>query len=402
MTGVRSADVRARIDQVAGAPQRAFDSDARTERTAALLGLALGVTFAVCFLTGLVSHYLQEPRPDAWFPRPAGLYRVNQGVHVATGIASVPLLLAKLWAVVPKFYAWPPFRSPAQAIERLALLPLVGGSLFMLFSGVGNIELYRPWRFDFTTAHYWAAWITIGGLIVHIGAKLPVTKRALGSTVEPGSDEDGTNADRAVSDEVAAQRLGRRRLLGTVAAAGGVLTLATIGQTLRPLRAVSVLGPRDPAAGPQGVPVNRTARQAQVTDVARSPDYRFTIEHGADTMELSLADLEALPLHEATLPIACVEGWSSDGVWRGVRVRDLLEMVGARPGATATVHSMQPGSRFTSSYLDSGFCRDADTLLALRLGGEPLHIDHGYPLRLIAPNRSGVLQTKWLDRIVIT
>lgn len=378
---------RAAIDAVAGAPHRAFTSDTRSERTAALLGIALGVTFTVCFLTGLLSHYLQDPRPDAWFPRPAGLYRVTQGVHVATGIASVPLLLAKLWAVIPKFYAWPPFRSPAQALERLALLPLVGGGLFMLFSGVGNIELYRPWGFDFTTAHYWAAWITIGGLIVHLGAKLPVTRRVLG---HPPDDEP---------PEV---RTGRRRLLGTAAAGAGVLTLATLGQTVRPLRAVSVLGPRDPDAGPQGVPINRTAQQAQVTDIAQRDDYRFTIEHPGGTTSLTLDDLRALPQHEATLPISCVEGWSADGVWRGVRVRDLIEMTGAGAGSTATVHSMQPGSRFTSSYLDAGFCQDRDTLLALDLHGEPLHIDHGFPLRLIAPNRSGVLQTKWLERMVIT
>ena len=39
------------------------------------------------------------------------LYRVTQGVHVATGLASIPLLLAKLWAVYPKLFTWPPFSS---------------------------------------------------------------------------------------------------------------------------------------------------------------------------------------------------------------------------------------------------------------------------------------------------
>ena len=40
-------------------------------------------------------------------------------------------------------------------------------------------------------------------------------------------------------------------------------------------------------------------------------------------------------------------------------------------------------------------------MIALRLGGEPLNIDHGYPARLIAPNRPGVLQTKWLSKIIV-
>jgi DMSO/TMAO reductase YedYZ molybdopterin-dependent catalytic subunit len=45
--------------------------------------------------------------------------------------------------------------------------------------------------------------------------------------------------------------------------------------------------------------------------------------------------------------------------------------------------------------------RDPLTLIALRVGGEVLHPDHGYPARLIAPNRPGVLQTKWVGRITV-
>ena len=45
---------------------------------------------------------------------------------------------------------------------------------------------------------------------------------------------------------------------------------------------------------------------------------------------------------------------------------------------------------------------DADTLLALRLNGEPLHLDHGFPVRLIGPNRPGVMQTKWVGRLVVS
>jgi DMSO/TMAO reductase YedYZ molybdopterin-dependent catalytic subunit len=42
---------------------------------------------------------------------------------------------------------------------------------------------------------------------------------------------------------------------------------------------------------------------------------------------------------------------------------------------------------------------DGDTLLALFLDGEPLHLDHGFPVRLIGPNRPGVLQTKWVSEL---
>ena len=73
---------------------------ARSERSAALLGVALGVAFTVCFVTGVLSHLIQEP--PAWFTwpsRPAGAYRVSQGLHVLTGLAAIPLLLAKVWVV---------------------------------------------------------------------------------------------------------------------------------------------------------------------------------------------------------------------------------------------------------------------------------------------------------------
>jgi DMSO/TMAO reductase YedYZ molybdopterin-dependent catalytic subunit len=45
---------------------------------------------------------------------------------------------------------------------------------------------------------------------------------------------------------------------------------------------------------------------------------------------------------------------------------------------------------------------DPLTLVALRLNGSTLSIDHGYPCRLIGPDRPGVLQTKWLGRIEVT
>src|SRR5437868_10752429 len=85
--------------------QQRFTSPLHDDRLAAILGVALGVTFTTCFVTGLVSHTLQHP--PSWFTwpsRPAGLFRVTQGVHVATAIASIPLLLAKLWVVYPKLF----------------------------------------------------------------------------------------------------------------------------------------------------------------------------------------------------------------------------------------------------------------------------------------------------------
>ena len=47
------------------------------------------------------------------------------------------------------------------------------------------------------------------------------------------------------------------------------------------------------------------------------------------------------------------------------------------------------------------FVRDDLTLVALELEGETLDLDHGYPARIIAPARPGVLQTKWLSTLEV-
>ena len=148
-----------------------FPSRPQDVVNAAWLGTVLGIAFTVCLLTGLYSHLLQH-QPD-WLTipaRPAGLYRLSQGLHVTTGLASVPLLLAKLWVVYPKLFAWPPARDVGQAVQRASLLLLVGGATFELSTGVVNIAQWYPFRFSFTAAHYWVGWITIGALLLHIGA----------------------------------------------------------------------------------------------------------------------------------------------------------------------------------------------------------------------------------------
>ena len=79
-----------------------FTSRLRSPAVAARVGLWLGVCFGICFLTGLLSHYAQNPVQPIPFPTsPSWGYRVTQGLHVVTGTAAVPLLLVKLWTRLP-------------------------------------------------------------------------------------------------------------------------------------------------------------------------------------------------------------------------------------------------------------------------------------------------------------
>ncbi len=370
----------------------AFPGRLHDERVAAVLGAALGLAFLTCFLTGLYSHFAQHPLDVGFLSTPASpaaLYRVTQGLHVAAGIAAIPLLLAKLWTVYPLLFRFPPVRSAAHLVERLALIPLIAGGLFQLFTGLANTAHWYVWSFSFPVAHYWTAWMVIGGLVAHVGAKWVTTRRALG--------REGRSRPEPAGDG-----LSRRAFLGTVGAAVGAVTLLSVGQTVRPLRRLALLAPRDPAVGPQGLPVNKTAAGARVTTIARDPGYALVVDGNVATpLRLSLAQLRALPQHRAALPIACVEGWSAGATWTGVRVRDLLAMAGAADGAEVVVHSLQPRGSYRSSRLNVPHATNADTLLALQIHGEDLHIDHGFPCRLIAPNRPGVQQTKWVGRLEV-
>jgi len=363
----------------------AFSSRVHNERVASILGVALGVTFTVCFATGLLSHQFQQPR--SWLPaHPRDLYRWTQGAHVVAGVASVPLLLAKLWTAYPRFWTWPPVRSVAHAVERLALVPLVGGSLLLLLTGLQNVAYWYPTPFGFVVTHYWTAWITVGALVIHVGAKLTATVAAL----------------RTPAPDAAVAGIDRRRFLATVAAATGIVALNYLAQVVSPLRAFALLTPRRSDAGPQGLPVNKDAHTAGVVELASDPAFRLRV-HGAVArpLDLDLGQLRARATREADLPITCVEGWSVGAHWRGVPVRALLAEAGAKSFSQVIVRSVQRKGPFTGSRLNRAHALDPDTLLALELNGAPLHIDHGYPVRLIAPNNPGVMQTKWVGSMEV-
>ncbi len=405
-----------------------FSTALRSQAVTARVGLWLGICFGVAFLTGLWSHWGQDiPGWLAWPTEPSWGYRVTQGLHVTAGTAAVPLLLVKLWSVYPRLFQMVPRRPPGtvlvHVLERGSIGVLVASALFQLVTGLMNSSQWYPWAFGFRDAHYAVGWLAIGSVIVHVAVKLPVIRRSLTGPVEL---DDGTRvpaeyepeqadddvpepADDDVPEPAPAVRepvgsgaggLSRRTLLRTTWVATGVAVVTTAaGGTVPWLRQLSVFGVRS-GEGPQGVPINRSAERAGVLPAALDPDFRLTVVNGDRSVELTRADLEALPQHTASLPIACVEGWSASAVWTGVRVVDLLALVQA-PASDVAVSSLQTRYSFGTSDLPANVCADPDTLLALRLHGEPLHIDHGFPCRIIAPNRPGVLQTKWVSRVEV-
>jgi DMSO/TMAO reductase YedYZ molybdopterin-dependent catalytic subunit len=233
----------------------------------------------------------------------------------------------------------------------------------------------------------------MGGLLVHVAAVAGISAAALRRKLK--EDENGA------PDDATDGRLSRRGFLGVVGAAAGVVTVTTAGATVGPLRGLSALATRDPGTGPQGLPVNRTAVDAGTREVDIAA-FRLRVEGRVATpLELTYDEVLALATRTATLPITCVEGWSASAAWRGVPLRDLLRRAGADPDAEVVVASLEQRGAYRTSRVGHEHAVDPDTLLATHLDGEPLDPDHGFPLRLIAPNRPGVLQTKWVTTVEV-
>ncbi|MGI8535372.1 MAG: molybdopterin-dependent oxidoreductase [Mycobacteriales bacterium] len=284
------------------------------------------------------------------------------------------------------------------AMDRAYLFVLVSAAIFELVGGLLDMAHWYAWGFSFRATHYAVAWVAIGALVLHIGIKLPVIRDALGRSVD--DDGDAAVATGPGTEADARGGLSRRGLLRTTWAAASLALVATAGQTVPWLRHVSLLGVRS-GDGPLGVPINRTAAEAGVPADAGGDAWRLEVVYAGTTTRFTRTELEAMGQTDAELPIACVEGWSASGLWSGVRLSDLVAAVSAGAGARVFLSSLQTRGAFAASELPAQFVDDPRTLLALRLAGEPLTRDHGYPCRIIAPNRPGVLQTKWITRIEV-
>ncbi|MGN6324567.1 molybdopterin-dependent oxidoreductase [Pseudolysinimonas sp.] len=413
--------------------RRALQSPPRHPRLAVVVGRLLGAAFLICFGTGLYSHFLQNPIPGMVFPTsPATLYAWTQGIHVAAGIACFPLLLGKLYVVYPRLFVFPPVRGPIDLVERASIAVFVAASLVQIVTGLLNTYEWYPWPFPFRQTHYALAYVIIGSLVIHIGFKLPLiaehwTKhRTVDAAGEPRpvmeESDDGArvprdsvapgDAPRGVTGRVirwidatptAEPRVSRRAfLITTIAGVAGVVGL-TAGQSFRALAPLNVFAPRTTGIGPSGLPVNRTAAAAKITDDLVGDDWRLAVRGSSGVERLFRYDeLLAMPQHAVDLPIACVEGWSQMASWRGVRLKDLLAEVGRRPGEGVRISSMEVRGSSRRSEMSAQFIDDDRTLVALHLNGEVLDMDHGYPARIIAPARPGALQTKWLGTIEVT
>jgi DMSO/TMAO reductase YedYZ molybdopterin-dependent catalytic subunit len=394
-----------------------------------VFGLVLLVGIPLVFVTGLLSYAAYNPdlssvndnTPDkgllgfylfAWPTHPYWLYRLTQGVHVTLGIVLVPVLLAKLWSVVPKLFTLPPVRSVAHALDRLSLLLLVGGGLFEFLTGLLNVQLDYIFPGSFYPLHFYGAWVFFGALLAHVALRMPRVVRSLRSrdfraelrTPVARTRPEPPDDSGLVSSHPAEPTMSRRGALGMVGLGSLTLFALTAGQSIGgPLRETALLAPhgRNPGTGPNGFSINKTAALAHIRPQDVGENWQLVVQGPGRHITLTLQQLHQLAQHRSALPIACVEGWSTENQdWEGVRLLDLAKLVGYTdqpPGVF--VESVQLAGSFRAVALRDNQVRDPRSLLALRVNGAVLSHDHGYPARIIVPAAPGVMNTKWVRQL---
>ncbi|MGC5247103.1 molybdopterin-dependent oxidoreductase [Gordonia sp. DT219] len=250
-------------------------------------------------------------------------------------------------------------------------------------------------------------------------------------TLDAGKDESGEDPVDTDDPADAEDRRGglgaptsRRFVLAAagiaaVAVAAGALgrtLLAGAAKTLADRNAVRLPAPADPAppvpaAADIGVPgtspfVTGNADFYRIDTALQVPqlttgDWKLRV-HGMVDNEFSLSwdELLRMPLTERLVTLTCVSNEVGGDLignarWLGVRMKDLLDRAGARPGANMLLSTSSDG--WTCGTPVSAISDNRDALLAIGMNGQPLPIEHGYPVRQVIPGLYGyVSATKWV------
>ena len=132
------------------------------------------------------------------------------------------------------------------------------------------------------------------------------------------------------------------------------------------------------------------------TPVLQNPAaWRLTVDGLVTTpLSLTLDDLMRMPRASYTVKHHCVEGWTAIAKWAGVPVSAIVQRAAPRPDARYILFKS-----FDADYSngwDLASAMHPQTILAYAMNDNPLHPDHGAPLRLYSPTKLGYKLTKYL------
>ena len=368
-------------------------------RLTAQVGLVLSVMLTLLFLSGgFFFFYTFNFNLPPWFTP-------VRFIHFYVGLASIPFLISKYGSTmfrlggyylkVPRFKA----AGPPGIVPRV-LSPLLALDFFVLyFSGLYMLFHYyytvtNIWPFDAKPVqlHLWASIIAAPLITIHVAWHI-------GSAIRANFTEEAPAEAVSPYAEQARGRHSRRAVLAGVAASGFGLALLFQNTSARSWDIGGLfIGriPKEEKGGPGDFPVETLFGRKDPVDTAA---YRLVIDGEVDNrLELSYADLLALPAVEHTIRISCVSGWTEVPTWKGPRVTDVLALARERAGTKSVAFHSLSGYGFT---WHRGRLDDSKALLATHVNGAPLSTNHGYPVRLIVPGYPGQNMVKQIDHIFV-
>jgi DMSO/TMAO reductase YedYZ molybdopterin-dependent catalytic subunit len=368
----------------------AGDGVAGNTRLTSLVGvvllalLVLEVASALWF--ALLTYNLALP--------PGPLYDVVRPVHFLVGFMLMPLIAIKLASTGYRFGRYytrnPAYHraGPPPPLLRLIAPLLIVSAVILVFSGVEMWSYRNQFGLPWTAIHDTSAFAFVTVLVIHIALHVRQAHREAAADLA-GAPSSAQPAAAGPPPGVTT----RRALLG-----GGVLAgLALgVGASQWPTPRLAWLAPL--RAGPAALdfPVMNYEGGPQVVDVSR---WRLRVTGLVDhPLQLTEADLLALPVEEHTYAINCVDGWTAVRTWRGVSLARLLRMAGAHPDFSHVRIRSTSGYRWDHR-------RDhvlaAGALLVTHVNGVRLNDDHGYPARLMVPGVVGEQNIKWVDELQV-
>ncbi|GAB3508036.1 molybdopterin-dependent oxidoreductase [Amycolatopsis cihanbeyliensis] len=323
----------------------------------------------------------------------------NDKIVLLLGMGVVILLLAAVAGLLSR-------RSPVPGLIVIGVFGAVGIAAALARPTLGVLGLVAPVVAALAgLATFW--WL-------HRKAPRP----------EVADDEDAEQADSSGGS-------GRRRFLITSGAVtAGVAASGAVGQLLIGSRGAEqsrrAIGRIVPARKAPPIPAGADFTGAgtppfltpnpdfyRVDTALRVPrlptdGYRLRV-HGMVERELNLSydDLMGRPLVEKTITMTCVSNqvggpYVSTSNFVGVPIRDILNEAGVRPGAEQ-VFSTSVDGYTAGTPVEVLLERDRDALIALGMNGEPLPLEHGFPVRMVTPGLYGYLSaTKWLVDLELT
>jgi len=204
-------------------------------------------------------------------------------------------------------------------------------------------------------------------------------------------------------------QISRRQLIQLSALSGIGLLLngcnvisAQVGETFEPLnqKLQELILTQKPVAE---FPISAIEpKQLIINTYDRTPEidaniFRLIVDGNVNNpIQLSLTDIQKLPLTSMVIRHVCVEGWAAIVQWGGVRMQDLISLV--QPKSNVRYVYFESADGYYESW-DLASVMHPQTLMAYQHNGKPLSIDNGAPLRLASPVKLGYKLSKWVTKI---